>query len=47
MVIEPRLREVRLKQEILLGKMTSQLQGATKTTRYRIDNYHPFKCYQR
>ncbi|NVO74513.1 DUF4172 domain-containing protein, partial [Photobacterium damselae] len=30
-VIEPRLREVRLKQGILLGKMTSQSQDATKT----------------
>ncbi|NVO72538.1 DUF4172 domain-containing protein, partial [Photobacterium damselae] len=30
-VVEPRLREVRLKQGILLGKMTSQLQDATKT----------------
>ena len=30
-VIEPRLRDVRLKQGILLGKMTSQSQDATET----------------
>lgn len=29
-VIEPRLREVRLKQGILLGKMASQSQNATE-----------------